>query len=60
MLPPCSIRAAAFTVEHCAQSRFDQVPILIYRTAPDRFEVLTERPLARHLWQWLCRAVDDI
>jgi len=58
----CSLdlRPAAFAVERCAQSRFDQVPILIYRTAPDRFEVLTERPLAHHLWRWLCRAVDDL
>jgi len=58
----CSLdlRTAAFAVEQCAQSRFDRVPIVIYRTAPDRFEVLTERPLASHLWCWLCRAVDDV
>ena len=58
----CSLdlRTAAFAVGQCAQSRFDQVPIVIYRSAPDRFEILTERPLASYLWRWLCRAVDDV
>lgn len=58
----CSLdfRPAAFSVGRCAQTRFDRIPILIHRTAPECFEVLVERPLASHLWRWLCRAVDDL
>ncbi len=58
----CSLdlREAAFPVETCAQSRFDQIPVLLFRYSPERFEIFAERPLARHLWLWLCRAANHI
>jgi sarcosine oxidase subunit gamma len=57
----CSLdlREAAFPVDTCAQTRFDQVPVVLVRTSPERFELLVERPLAHPLWLWLCRAVND-
>lgn len=58
----CSLdlREAAFPPDACAQSRFDQIPVLLFRSSPERFEILTERPLAHHLWLWLCRAGNTI
>jgi heterotetrameric sarcosine oxidase gamma subunit len=58
----CSLdlRPPAFGVDTCAQTRFDQIPILLFRSSPERFEVFAERPLAPHLWRWLCRAAADI
>jgi sarcosine oxidase, subunit gamma len=57
----CSLdlREAAFPVDMCAQTRFEQVPVLLFRPSPERFEVLVERPLAHHLWLWMCRVVSD-
>ena len=57
----CSLdlREAAFPVDACAQTRFDQIPVLIFRSSPERFEVFAERPLADHLWLWMCRAAND-
>jgi sarcosine oxidase subunit gamma len=58
----CSLdlRAAAFPVDTCAQTRFDQIPVLIFRSSPERFDLLAERPLADHLWLWMCRAANDM
>ncbi len=58
----CSLdlREAAFPVDTCAQSCFAQIPILLYRSAAQCFEVFAERPLSAHLWRWLCRAAEDI
>jgi heterotetrameric sarcosine oxidase gamma subunit len=58
----CSLdlREAAFPVATCAQTRFDQVPVLLFRPSPERFEIFVERPLAHHLGLWLCRAVNDL
>jgi len=57
----CSLdlRDAAFPVDTCAQSRFDQIPVLLLRSSPERFEILAERPLAPHLWLWLRRAASN-
>ena len=57
----CSLdlREAAFAVDMCAQTRFDQVPVVLFRPSPERFEIFVERPLAHHLWLWMCRAVGD-
>jgi heterotetrameric sarcosine oxidase gamma subunit len=58
----CSLdlRPPAFRVDTCAQTRFDQIPVLLFRPSPERFEIFAERPLAPHLWRWLCRAAADI
>ncbi|HEX4240293.1 MAG TPA: hypothetical protein VHZ53_02705 [Steroidobacteraceae bacterium] len=57
----CSLdlREPAFPVDTCARTRFDQVPVLLVRSSPERFEILVERPLAHYLWLGLCRAVND-
>jgi sarcosine oxidase, subunit gamma len=57
----CSLdlREAAFPVDTCAQTRFDRVPVLLFRPSPERFEVFVERPLAHHLWLWMSRVVSD-
>ena len=51
----CSLdfRPHAFAPGSCAQSRIEQVPVILHREALDRFTVIVERPLARYLWQWL-------
>jgi sarcosine oxidase subunit gamma len=58
----CSLdlREAAFPVDTCAQTRFDQVPVLLFRSSVQHFEIFVERPLAHHLWVWLCRAANDL
>jgi heterotetrameric sarcosine oxidase gamma subunit len=58
----CSLdlRETAFPVDSCARTRFDQVPVLIFRSSVERFEIFVERPLAHHIWLWLCRAVNDM
>jgi sarcosine oxidase subunit gamma len=58
----CSLdlREAAFPVDSCAQSRFDQIPVVIFRSSRERFDLFAERPLADHLWLWMCRAVNDM
>lgn len=57
----CSLdlRETAFPVDTCAQTRIDQSPVLLFRPSPQRFEIFVERPLAPHLWRWLCRAADN-
>jgi sarcosine oxidase, subunit gamma len=58
----CSLdlREAAFRVDTCAQTRIDQSPVVILRAGSESFEILAERPLAAHLWLWLCRAAHNI
>jgi sarcosine oxidase, subunit gamma len=58
----CSLdlRDRAFPMDACAQTRFVQIPLILFRSAPECFELLVERPLAHHLWRWLCRAADDL
>jgi sarcosine oxidase subunit gamma len=51
----CSLdlRSRTFAVGRCAQTRIEQVPVIVYRCAADAFDVLVERPLAHHLGLWL-------
>ena len=54
------LRERAFAVDTCAQSRIDLCPVLLLRSSQEQFEVFVDRPLAGHLWLWLCRAADNI
>jgi sarcosine oxidase, subunit gamma len=58
----CSLdlREAAFPVDRCAQTRFGQIPVLLFHASSERFEIFTERPLAEHLWLWMRRAGNDM
>jgi sarcosine oxidase subunit gamma len=58
----CSLdlRASAFPVTTCAQTRIDEVPVLIARATPAYLEILVERPLRFYLWCWLCRAAETL
>jgi sarcosine oxidase, subunit gamma len=58
----CSLdlRESAFPVDTCAQTRFDRCAVILLRASPERFEILTERPLAAHLWLWLRGAADNV
>lgn len=58
----CSLdlRETAFPTDSCAQTRFAQVPVLLFRPSVQRFEIFVERPLAHHLWLSLCRAFNDV
>ena len=51
----CSLdfRPRAFAPGTCAQSRLEQVPVILHREALDRFTLFVERPLARYLARWL-------
>lgn len=57
----CSLdlRERAFAPGRCAQSRVEQVPVIVYRRALDDFDVLVERPLAPHFELWLREAARD-
>jgi sarcosine oxidase, subunit gamma len=57
----CSLdfRPKAFGPGQCAQSRIEQVPVILHREAFDRFVVFVERPLARYLSSWLELAAAD-
>lgn len=58
----CSLdlREAVFLAGTCAQTLFARMPIVLFSVAPRRFGLLIERPLASHLWGWLCRALEDL
>ena len=57
----CSLdfRPHVFVPGSCAQSRIEQVPVILHREALDRFTVIVERPLARYLGQWLEQAREE-
>jgi len=57
----CSLdlREAKFGLGGCAQTRIEQVPVILERTAANEFQVLVERPLAHHLELWLREAARD-
>ena len=58
----CSLdlRLRSMSVETCAGTRIEQVPVWIVRQRPEAFEVWVERPLAPYLWQWLLRATEAV
>ncbi len=51
----CSLdlRERTFAVGRCAQTRIEQVPVILHRRSRDRFDVLVERPLAHYFGLWL-------
>ena len=51
----CSLdlRERAFPIGRCAQTRIEQVPVIVDRRAADKFHVLAERPLAHYFGLWL-------
>jgi heterotetrameric sarcosine oxidase gamma subunit len=49
----CALDFAAFGDDACARTRFAQLPVMLRRTAADRFELLVDRAVARHLFDWL-------
>ncbi|HZP88542.1 MAG TPA: hypothetical protein VFB54_17150 [Burkholderiales bacterium] len=51
----CSLdlRERAFAVGRCAQTRIEQVPVIVHRRSADQFDVLVERPLAHYFGLWL-------
>jgi sarcosine oxidase subunit gamma len=57
----CSLdlREHAFAAGRCAQTRIEQVPVILYRREPHEFDVLVERPLAHHFELWLREAALD-
>jgi sarcosine oxidase, subunit gamma len=57
----CSLdfRKGAFEAEHCAQTRIEQVPVILYRRTMTEFELLVERSLAAYLWRWVQTAAEE-
>ncbi|MEX2151343.1 MAG: sarcosine oxidase subunit gamma family protein [Steroidobacteraceae bacterium] len=49
----CALDFAAFGDDACARTRFAQLPVMLRRTSPDRFELLVDRAVAKHLFDWL-------
>jgi sarcosine oxidase subunit gamma len=51
----CSLdlRERSFATGRCAQTRIEQVPVIVYRRSTELFDVLVERPLAHHFGLWL-------
>ncbi len=57
----CSLdlRESRFAAGTCAQTRIEQVPVILHRHAKHEIDVLVERPLAHHLELWLREAARD-
>jgi sarcosine oxidase, subunit gamma len=57
----CSLdlREHVFAAGRCAQTRIEQVPVILHRREPHEFDVLVERPLAHHFERWLREAALD-
>jgi sarcosine oxidase, subunit gamma len=57
----CSLdfRLRTFDAGHCAQTRIEQVPVILYRRTLTEFELLVERPLAAYLWRWVQTAAEE-
>ena len=49
----CALDFAAFGDDACARTRFAQLPVMLRRASPDRFELLVDRAVAKHLFDWL-------
>jgi heterotetrameric sarcosine oxidase gamma subunit len=49
----CAVDFAAFGDDACAHTRFAQLPVMLRRASPDRFELLVDRAVAKHLFDWL-------
>jgi len=49
----CALDFAAFGDDACARTRFAQLPVMLRRASPDRFELLVDRAVAKHLIDWL-------
>jgi heterotetrameric sarcosine oxidase gamma subunit len=49
----CAVDFAAFGDDACARTRFAQLPVMLRRASPDRFELLVDRAVAKHLFDWL-------
>lgn len=49
----CALDFAAFGDDACARTRFAQLPVMLRRASPDRFELLVDRAVAKHLFHWL-------
>lgn len=43
----------AFGAGACTRTRLAQLPVVLRRTQPDRFECLVERPAAQFLYDWI-------
>lgn len=49
----CALDFAAFGDDACTRTRFAQLPVMLRRASPDRFELLVDRAVAKHLFDWL-------
>jgi heterotetrameric sarcosine oxidase gamma subunit len=57
----CSLdfRTSTFEAGRCAQTRIEQIPVILYRRTLTEFELLVERSLAAYLWRWVQTAAEE-
>ncbi len=56
----CALDFAGLADDACTRTRFAQVAVMLRRLASDRFELVVDRSLARHLFDWLQDAAAGI
>jgi heterotetrameric sarcosine oxidase gamma subunit len=49
----CGLDFGAFGDDTCARTRFAQLPVVLRRAAADRYELLVDRAVSNHLYDWL-------
>jgi sarcosine oxidase, subunit gamma len=56
----CGLDIATLADDACTRTRFAQVPLVLRRAGPDRYELLADRAIARYLFDWLQDAADGL
>jgi heterotetrameric sarcosine oxidase gamma subunit len=49
----CGLDFSALGDDACTRTRFAQLPVVLRRAPMDRFELLVDRAVAKHLFDWL-------
>lgn len=56
----CAIDFRTFGDDACSRTRFAQVPVVLRRAGTERFDLLVDRAVARHVYDWLQDAADGL
>jgi sarcosine oxidase subunit gamma len=54
------LSASAFGSQACARTRLAQLPVILRRATPERFECVADRSSAQWLYDWMLDAVEGI
>jgi sarcosine oxidase subunit gamma len=57
---PLDLHPSVFTIGMCSRSLLAKAQIVLWRTGPQQFHVLTSRSVADHVWRYLEQAGMDV